>query len=59
MSIENLEIKNSVQQNLDTVTIKQMINDNPDLSYGFVRKLLIVKAEVAIGRAEPFNFGEM
>ena len=36
-----------------------MINDNPDLSYGFVRKLLIVKAEVAIGRAEPFNFGEM
>ena len=49
MSIENLETKNSVQQNLDTVTIEQVINDNPDLSYEFVRKLLTAKAEVDAG----------
>ena len=57
MSIENLETKNSVQQNLDTVTIEQVINDNPDLSYEFVRKLLTANAEVDAGMVEPYEFG--
>ena len=57
MSIENLETKNSVQQNLDTVTIEQVINDNPDLSYEFVRKLLIAQAEVDAVMVEPYEFG--
>ena len=57
MSIENLETKNSVQQNLDTVTIEQVINDNPDLSYEFVRNLLTAKAEVDAGMVEPYEFG--
>ena len=57
MSIENLETKNSVQQNLDTVTIEQVINDNPGLPYEFVRKLLTAKAEVDVGMVEPYEFG--
>ena len=37
--------------------IKQIMQDNPDLSYEFVRQLLIAQAEVAAGKVEPFKFG--
>ncbi|WP_367107425.1 hypothetical protein [uncultured Psychrobacter sp.] len=37
--------------------IKQIMKDNPDLSYEFVRQLLITQAEVAAGQVEPFEFG--
>ncbi len=37
--------------------IKRIMQDNPDLSYEFVRQLLIAKAEVTAGKAVPFEFG--
>lgn len=36
--------------------IKQIMKDNPDLPYEFVRQLLIAQEEVNIGRVEPFEF---
>lgn len=43
------------KENLDK--IKQILQDDPDLSYEFVRQLLIAQAEVAAGKVEPFKFG--
>jgi len=37
--------------------IGKIIQNNPDLSYEFVRQLLIAQAEVAAGKIEPFGFG--
>lgn len=37
--------------------IKRIIQDNPNLSYEFVRQLLIAQDEVAAGKVEPFEFG--
>ncbi|WP_298738228.1 hypothetical protein [uncultured Psychrobacter sp.] len=37
--------------------IKRMMQDNPDLSYEFVRQLLIAKYEVEAGRVEPYKSG--
>ncbi len=37
--------------------IKRIMQDNPDLSYEFVRQLLIAQAEVAAGKVEPYEFG--
>lgn len=36
--------------------IKQIMQDNPDLSQAFVRQLLIAQAEVEAGNVEPFEF---
>ena len=33
------------------------MEDNPDLSYEFVRQLLIAQAEVDAGMVEPYEFG--
>ncbi len=38
-------------------TIGQIMEDNPDLSYEFVRQLLIAQAEVDAGMVEPYEFG--
>ncbi|MGI9340771.1 MAG: TA system antitoxin ParD family protein, partial [Psychrobacter sp.] len=38
-------------------TIGQIMEDNPDLSYEFVRQLLIAQAEVDAGMTEPYEFG--
>lgn len=37
--------------------IKKIMQDNPDLSYEFVRQLLIAQAEVEAGQVEPYVFG--
>ncbi len=37
--------------------IKRMMQDNPDLSYEFVRQLLIAQDEVEAGRVEPYKSG--
>ncbi|MEC9444201.1 MAG: hypothetical protein VX408_03940 [Pseudomonadota bacterium] len=37
--------------------IKRMMQDNPDLSYEFVRQLLIAQDEVEAGRVEPYKCG--
>ncbi|WP_430737028.1 hypothetical protein [Psychrobacter sp. VH5] len=37
--------------------IKRIMQDNPDLSYEFVRQLLIAKDEVEAGRVEPYKSG--
>lgn len=37
--------------------IGQIMEDNPDLSYEFVRQLLIAKAEADASMVEPFEFG--
>ncbi len=37
--------------------IKKIMQDNPDLSYEFVRQLLIAQAEVKVGKVEAFKFG--
>ncbi|WP_019673575.1 TA system antitoxin ParD family protein [Psychrobacter lutiphocae] len=38
-------------------TIGQIMEDNPDLSYEFVRQLLIAKEEADSGMVEPYEFG--
>ncbi len=45
------------KQNENSAKIKRIMQDNPDLSYEFVRQLLIAQAEVAAGKVEPFKFG--
>lgn len=37
-------------------TIGRIMEDNPDLSYEFVRQLLIAQAEVDAGMTEPYEF---
>lgn len=39
--------------------IRQIMQDNPDLSYEFVRQLLIAQAEINAGKVEPFEFGKI
>lgn len=44
----------------NSTKIKHILQDNPDLSYEFVRQLLIAQAEINAGNAgkvEPFKFG--
>ncbi|MGP4714226.1 MULTISPECIES: hypothetical protein [unclassified Psychrobacter] len=43
--------------NASSAKIKQIMQDNPDLSYEFVRQLLIAKYEVEAGKVKPFKFG--
>ena len=40
----------------NSTKIRQVMRDNPDLSYEFVRQLLIAQAEVRAGKVETFEF---
>jgi len=37
--------------------IGEMMEDNPDLQYEFVRQAIIAKAEKEAGKLEEYNFG--
>ncbi|MCE8013468.1 ParD-like family protein [Billgrantia desiderata] len=37
--------------------IGEMMEDNPDLPYEFVRQAIIAKAEREAGKLEPYEFG--
>ena len=37
--------------------IGEMMEDNPDLPYEFVRQAIIAKAEKEAGKLEAYNFG--
>jgi len=37
--------------------IGEMMEDNPDLSYDFVRQVIIAKAEKEAGKLEGYTFG--
>jgi hypothetical protein len=37
--------------------IGEMMEDNPDLPYGFVKQAIIAKAEKQAGKLEPYSFG--
>nr|WP_298416004.1 hypothetical protein [uncultured Halomonas sp.] len=37
--------------------IGEMMEDNPDLPYEFVRQAIIAKAELDAGKLEPYEFG--
>ena len=37
--------------------IGEIMEDNPDLPYGFVRQAIIAKAEKEAGKLEPYDFG--
>ncbi|PVY77551.1 ParD-like antitoxin of type II ParDE toxin-antitoxin system [Tamilnaduibacter salinus] len=37
--------------------IGEMMEDNPDLPYDFVRQAIIAKAEQEAGKLEPYDFG--
>ncbi|MBF6057751.1 MULTISPECIES: TA system antitoxin ParD family protein [Thiomicrorhabdus] len=37
--------------------IGEMMEDNPDLPYEFVRQAIIAKAEIEAGKLEPYEFG--
>ncbi len=45
------------EQSDNSAKINQIMQDNPDLSYEFVRQLLIAKYEVEAGRVEPYKCG--
>lgn len=38
-------------------SLEKIMQDNPDLSYEFVRQLLIAQAEIEAGNVEPYEFG--
>ena len=37
--------------------IGEIMEDNPDLPYEFVKQAIIAKAEKAAGKLEPYDFG--
>ena len=37
--------------------IGEMMEDNPDLPYEFVKQAIIAKAEKEAGKLEPYDFG--
>ncbi len=37
--------------------IGEIMEDNPELSYEFVRQAIIAKAEKEAGKLEPYHFG--
>lgn len=45
------------EQSDNSAKITQIMQDNPDLSYEFVRELLIAQVEIRAGKVEPFEFG--
>ncbi len=46
----------TINKDEDSAKIKQIMEDNPDLSYEFVRQLLIAQAEIDAGNIGPFEF---
>ena len=46
-----------IKLNKNSAKTQQIMQDNPDLFYEFVRQLLIAQAQVAAGRIEPYKFG--
>jgi hypothetical protein len=42
--------------NKNLAKIKQIMQDNPDLSYEFVRQLLEAQAEIDVGEVEYYEF---
>jgi hypothetical protein len=56
MTIEKQEPTILVRQTVNTISIEQIVQDNPDLSDELVRQLLIAQAEVNIGKVEPYQF---
>ena len=55
MTLKSLDI--IILNSTDKATIKHILKDNPDLSYEFVRQLLIAQTEVDAGKVKPFKFG--
>ncbi|MCG3881271.1 MULTISPECIES: hypothetical protein [unclassified Psychrobacter] len=45
------------EQSDNSAKINQIMQDNPDLSYEFIRQLLIAQTEIEIGQVTPFKFG--
>ncbi len=37
--------------------IGEIMEDNPDLPYEFVKQAIIAKAEIEAGKLEPYDFG--
>lgn len=46
----------TIDKRKNLAKIKQIMKDNPDLPYEFVRQLLIAQAEVTAGHVETFEF---
>lgn len=61
MNIDYLKIEKVMtvtkEHKENAVKINEILQDNPDLSYEFVRQLLIAQVEVIAVRVEPFEFG--
>lgn len=47
----------TIDKNENSTKIKQIMQDNPDLSYEFVRQLLVAQEEIDAGKVAPFKFG--
>lgn len=47
----------TINKDEDSAKTKQIMQDNPDLSYEFGRQLLIAQAEVDAGKVQPYEFG--
>nr|WP_299039778.1 hypothetical protein [uncultured Psychrobacter sp.] len=45
------------KQSDNSAKINQIMQDNHDLSYEFIRQLLIAQTEIEIGQVTPFKFG--
>lgn len=54
-----IELEPMIPAEEDIAIINQITQDNPDLSYEFVRQLLIAQAEINTGKVEPFEFGKI
>lgn len=39
------------------MTIGKIAEENPDLSYNFIKEILLAKAEAADGQVTPYEFG--
>lgn len=55
MTLKSLDI--IILNSTDKATIKHILKDNPDLSYEFVRQLLIAQTEVDAGKFKLYKFG--
>lgn len=39
------------------MTIGKIAEENPDLSYNFIKEILLAKADAADGQVSPYEFG--
>lgn len=51
-----IELEPVIPAEENTAIINQITQDNPDLSYDFVRQLLVVKTEIAAGQVTTYQF---